>query len=405
MCLGFLKFEKMHSKIFKKLVFQVDQMKPGSIQISPLLLKKSFLLLLSRTVLDPYPGFQSDTLVFINGVLAPELSSMSPLSEGCYVGSLSQAIIDKPELVKIYISGRHNFEPHAFTALNSAFMHDGIFIYVPKHCVVQKPLHLLYIASDASQEKAIYFKNVIVLEEGAQAHIIETYASTHGGEYLHNTMSHIALHNKAEFQHERVQREGLGAFHLNNLDVVLHEKSNYSATFITVGGGLTRSDVHVSFDGEGATADMNGIFHPKHAQHVDYHVVVDHKVPRCSSQQLFKGIVEDEATGIFDGKIFVRKDAQGVSASQTNRNLLLSQKARVYSKPHLEIYADDVKCTHGSSTGQLDAQALFYMRSRGIDERQARQILTRAFAGEVIEKIKIEKLREGIEQLVFSGEG
>ncbi len=350
-----------------------------------------------------YPGFQSDALVFIDGVWAPELSHLSSLPDGCYVGSLSQAFLDKPELVKKYLNLSSHSEVNAFTALNASFMHEGVLMIVPENCRVQKPLHLLYIATEASKGKSVYFKNTIVLEKKSEASVVETYASTHGHEYLHNTVTSIKLNEMATLQHVRVQREGEGAFHFNNLDVELNLKSNYSAVFITVGGGLTRQDINVCFKGEGARAEMNGVFHPRRTQHVDYHVVVDHAIPRCTSQQLFKGIVQDEATGIFDGKIFVRKDAQSTNASQTNRNLLLSQKAKVYSKPHLEIYADDVKCTHGSSTGQLDEQALFYMRSRGIDEAKARKILTRAFAGEVIQKIKIEKLREGIEQLVFEG--
>ena len=340
-----------------------------------------------------YPGLESQTLVFVDGHWAS--------GGGGYVQSLSQAFIDKPDLVKKYWKNIEDLEVNAFAALNSAFVHDGVFIYVPKDCILKKPLHLLYIATEKSKERAVYLKNLIVLEEGSEAEVIETYASTHEGEYLHNAATSIKLHREAKLRHYRVQREGLHAFHMNNLDVSLLEKSNYSSAHITVGGGLSRSDIYVSFNGEGGKAEINGVFHPKHAQHVDYHVVVDHVVPRCTSTQLFKGMIEDEATGIFNGKIFVRKDAQSTNAHQTNKNLLLSQNAKVYSKPHLEIYADDVKCTHGSSTGQLDPQALFYMRSRGIHEKEAHKILTRAFAGEVIEKIKTTPLREVIERLVF----
>ena len=349
---------------------------------------------LEQADIDPftYPGSDFQTLVFVDGEWNGNLSKVYSLGDGCYIQSLSRAFEERPDLVKKYWKNNA-----------AAFAHEGAFIYVPKNCVVQKPVHLLYIASEKSKEKSLYLKNFIILEEGARAEVVETYVSTHGGEYFHNVVTSIELQREAKLDHVRVQREGGKAAHVNHLDVLLGEKSNYFSNHITVGGGLTRSDIYVSFKGEGAEAEINGIFHPRHGEHVDYHVVVDHVVPRCTSKQLFKGIVEDEATGIFDGKIFVREGAQSTHAHQTNRNLLLSQNAKVYSKPHLEIYADDVKCTHGSSTGQLDAQALFYMRSRGIDENEARKILTRAFAGEVIQKIKIEKLREAIEQLVFEG--
>lgn len=340
-------------------------------------------------------------LVFINGLLRKEISSLSAVPDGVVAIDLAAAVADERyrEIVWKYLAQQADYVVDGFTALNTAFISHGAFVYIPKDVVVEAPLHLLFI-SDGVQT-ASFPRVLVVAEANSSATVLESYASLNDSRYFTNAVVEIVLKDGARLEHYKVQRESVEAFHIATTAADLGANSKYDATSITFGAQLSRHDVQVTMDNEGAECWVDGLYIVTTGQHTDTHSVIDHRKPHCTSHQLYKGILDGKSRAVFNGKIFVRHDAQKTDAMQTNKNLLLSNEARVDTKPQLEILADDVKCAHGAAVGQIDEEELFYLKARGIHPDLARNLLTYGFAEEVIGKIKIDSIRAQLDEAVL----
>ncbi len=341
-------------------------------------------------------------LVFVNGHFAPKLSYLRWLPEGVRIGSLHEILHFDPGALEHELGAHATTERHPFAALNTAFLQDGAFVHVPKGRVVEEPVHLLYVSTSQDPAAVSYPRNLVLLDEESQATLIESYVGMDRGAYLTNAVTEIRLGHGANLDHYKMQRESEAATHISNTALVQGRSSTVASTSLNVGGGVVRNDVRTRFADEGGSLALNGLYLLHDAQHCDNHTFIDHAKPNCTSLELFKGILDSRSRGIFYGKILVQKDAQKTNARQTNKNLLLSNEAFADSTPGLEILADDVKCNHGSTVGQLDENAVFYLRSRGIDESAARTLLTYAFAGEIINQVKVASMRIKLDQLVLS---
>lgn len=285
----------------------------------------------------------------------------------------------------------------AFIALNTAFSNNGIVIHIKK--AVQKPLHIINIIS-AKTESFINPRQLVVVENNCEAKLIESFVSDGASaKVFHNHLTEVLVGENSHLHSYRIQNESDSLFQLNTTQVFVKKYGNYITNTFTFGGSLVRNNLNVVLDSDSCEAHLNGLFFGKGAQLIDNHTLVDHRYPECPSNELYKGIVKDKATGIFNGKIYVRKDAQKTNAYQSSKNILLSDDATINTKPQLEIYANDVKCSHGTSTGKIDEDALFYLKARGIGEESARKLLLQAFAGEVIDKIEIKNLKERVTEL------
>ncbi|HLE55409.1 MAG TPA: Fe-S cluster assembly protein SufD [Thermoplasmata archaeon] len=341
-------------------------------------------------------------LVFVNGTFAPKLSYLRWLPEGVRVRSIGEARQMRPRELEPYLGKLAPFDKHAFTALNAAFFQDGAFVHVPKGAVVEEPIHLLHVSTASDRPTVSYPRNLILMEEDSQATIIESYAGLDKGVTLTNAVTEIDVGAGAVLDHYKMQRENDNAFHVSTTAIHQGRGSTVTSNSISLGGSLVRNDVDTLFRDEGSELTLNGLYLLHGQQHCDNHTFIDHAKPACTSRELFKGIMDGKAQGIFYGKILVQKDAQKTNARQTNKNLLLSKESFADSTPALEILADDVKCSHGSTVGQLDESAVFYLRSRGIGEETARAMLTYAFASEIINSVKVASMRIKLDQLVLS---
>lgn len=341
-------------------------------------------------------------LVFVNGHFAPKLSYLRWLPEGVRVRSLGEVRQMRPRDLERYLGKYAPAGKHAFTALNTAFMQDGAFVHIPPGRVVEEPIHLLYVSTSQPQATVSHPRNLIVLEGETQATIIESYAGLDKGVYLTNAVTEIDVGAGAVLDHYKMQRESEAAFHFSTTAIHQDRGSHVTSNSLSLGASLVRNDVDTLFRDEGGELALNGLYVLHGQQHCDNHTFIDHARPNCTSRELFKGILDGKSQGIFYGMILVRKDAQKTNARQTNKNLLLSKEAFADSTPGLEILADDVKCSHGSTVGQLDEDAIFYLRSRGIDEETARAMLTYAFASEIINSVKVASMRIKLDQLILS---
>jgi Fe-S cluster assembly protein SufD len=290
-----------------------------------------------------------------------------------------------------------------FTALNTALSTGGAFIFLPANTVVEVPIHLQFISESENGDAPASFPRVlIVAEDNSSATIVETYGSPGEGVYLTNAIVDVEIGSGARIQHLRVQRESPAAFHIAATHADLGPNASYDTTAINLGAALSRHTINVVMDHEGAECWVDGLYMIDGSQHSDTHSLIDHRRPHCTSHQLYKGILDGKSRAVFNGKVFVRHDAQQTDAKQTNKNLLLSDDARVDTKPQLEIFADDVKCAHGAAVGQLSEEEIFYLESRGLKPETARNLLTYGFAEEVIEKIKIESLKRELDAVVLN---
>jgi len=349
---------------------------------------------LSRRPLPvPLPGGEGARFVFVNGRPAPELSRGS-FGAGVVV-TLREALRDRPEAVEAHLGRIAGFEKSAFTALNTAFLEDGAFILLPKDTVVEEPVHLVFLSAAGSEPVVSHTRVLVVAEANSQAKIIETYVGDSA--YFTNAVTEIVCGDGAVVEHYKVQREGPLAFHVQTIQAAQERGSRFDSHNLCLGAALARTDINVLFQAEGGECSLNGLFVTAGAQHVDNHTLIDHARPHCTSRELYKGILDGKSRGVFHGKIVVRPDAQKTDAIQTNKNLLLSREALVNSTPALEILADDVKCRHGSTIGQLDASALFYLRARGLGEAEARAMLTYGFAADLTSRIRVPWIREEAE--------
>jgi len=339
------------------------------------------------------PGELAAEAVFVNGRYAPELSA-----GGAVVLSLPQALEHRPELLEPHLGRLGNGAAGAFADLNTAFVDDGACVFIPAE-QVEGTIHLIYLSTNPEGGPTVsHPRTLVVADAGSQARLAQSYGGPDGEVYWTNAVTEIVLEDGAILDHVTLQDEGLAAFHVATLAVRLGRDTRFSSHAITLGGALSRDDVDVRFVDEGGECVLNGLFMASGTQHMDTHTRVDHARPHTTSRELYKGILGGRARGVFDGRVLVRKDAQKTDAQQTNKNLLLSKEALVHSTPALEILADDVKCKHGSTTGQLDATSLFYLRSRGIGEAEARSLLTYAFASDVVQKVPVGAIRSKLEQ-------
>jgi Fe-S cluster assembly protein SufD len=354
--------------------------------------------LLERQLLSDWKRHE---LVFVNGRLSSDLSSVGALPGGVVVTSLADAIETDGDLVAEAISRASLGEAATvFTHLNQALFTDGAFVHIPEGTVLADPVHLVFLTTGPEPAMA-HPRNVIVAGKGSEACVVESYAGRPGSVYFVNATTNAVVGEGAVLDHYRLQQDSESAFHVASLGFVQARSANLGNHSIALGARLARNDIRVLLDGEGSDLSLNGIYMVRDEQHVDHHTLIDHKEPRCTSRELYKGILADRSSGVFDGRIIVRPDAQKTNAQQTNKNLLLSEEALVNTNPQLEINADDVKCAHGATIGQLDADALFYLRSRGIGLSEARQILTRGFLSDVSERIRVAAVREVVRGLVF----
>jgi Fe-S cluster assembly protein SufD len=350
--------------------------------------------LLSRRPLPvPLPGGEGARFVFVNGRLAPELSK-GTFGAGVVV-TLREALRDRPEAVEAHLGKIAGFEKSAFTALNTAFLEDGAFILLPKGAVIEEPVHLVFLSAAGNEPVVSHTRVLVVAEANSQAKIIETYVGDSA--YFTNAVTEIVCGDGAVVEHYKMQREGPLAFHVQTIQAAQGRGSRFDSHNLCLGAALARTDINVLFQAEGGECSLNGLFVTAGAQHVDNHTLIDHARPHCTSRELYKGILDGKSRGVFHGKIVVRPDAQKTDAIQTNKNLLLSREALVNSTPALEILADDVKCRHGSTIGQLDASALFYLRARGLGEAAARAMLTYGFAADLTSRIRVPWIREEAE--------
>ncbi|MEX0602406.1 MAG: Fe-S cluster assembly protein SufD [Bacteroidota bacterium] len=346
-----------------------------------------------------FGGSKAIRCVFVNGHFSKELSTAGRLPSGVVSGSLADAIRTHGDLVQSHL-GRLSPLDDGFTALNSAFLQDGAFLFVPDGKVIEDPIQLIYISTERSEPFTSQPRNLIVTGKNCQAAFIESYVGIGDNVYLTNSLTEIVVGERSVVEHDKLQHESIKGFHVGTINVRLAERSNYLSNSVAIGGSLVRNTINVTFDGEWAEATLNGLSLGTGSQVIDNHTVIDHARANCASHELYKAVLDGGARGVFNGKIFVRKDAQKTDAKQTNKTLLLSDKATMDTKPQLEIFADDVKCTHGATVGQLDAEQVFYLRSRGIDSGEARSILTFAFAADVVERIRVEGLRNEVQPLV-----
>jgi Fe-S cluster assembly protein SufD len=336
-------------------------------------------------------------LVFVDGRYAAKLSTVRPLPPRGRLGSLAEALITDEPTVRAHLAGAAAEADGAFGALNAAFWADGAFLHVPVGVSLDEPIQLLFVAT-ASGGRADHPRSLIVLEPESRAVLVESYVAMADEAYLTNASTEIALGPGAVLDHHRVVLEGRQGFHAGRTWVRQGPDSRFASCAVTLGGRLVRNDVDARLDAEGAECALNGLFVVGGAQHVDTHTVVDHAQPRTTSRQLYKGVLDGRARGVFNGRVVVRPGANGTDAHQTNKNLILSDGVEVDSKPQLEIFADDVKCSHGAADGQLAEDAIFYLESRGLDEVTARSLLTHGFANEVLGRIREEPVRVWCEE-------
>jgi Fe-S cluster assembly protein SufD len=349
-----------------------------------------------------FTDFSCNRLVFVNGVYIPQFSALRELPAALCVTSLAEALKREYQILQPHLGSYAAYRRHPFVALNTAFIEDGAFVFVPEGCRLEEPIYLVFVSMAGQTPVASYPRNLLVFGARSEAKIVESYVGIGPGAYLSNAVTELIGEESAVIDHYRVQRETAGGFHVGALDARLSRNCNLTAHAITLGGSLVRNDVHVVLDGEGAECTLNGLYLLDGKEHIDNHTEIEHVRPRASSFELYKGILGGSARGVFNGKIIVHKDAQKTDARQTNKNLLLSENAAVNTKPQLEIYADDVKCSHGSTIGQLDNDALFYLRSRGIGAEDARSLLGYAFASDVIGRVKIARMRARLDDYLLT---
>jgi Fe-S cluster assembly protein SufD len=346
-----------------------------------------------------FPNLGGSRLVFVDGHFALELSTLKP-ETGVKVSNLATALSTDFALLEKHLGRYASTESNAFTALNTAFFGDGAFIHLAAN-VTASPIHLLFLSSGRENGLAAHPRNLVIAERGAQGVIVESYASLDGKASITNTVTEAVIGENAHVEHVKFQDESREAFHVAALQAQIARSANYLFHSIVTGARLSRTNLNTTFNGEGIECVLNGLYLLTGDQLADHHMVVDHAKPRCNSHEYFNGILDGKSKGVFAGRILVRPDAQKTDAKQTNKNLLLTDTATADTKPQLEIYADDVKCTHGATIGQLNEDSIFYLRARGIGLDKARRMLIHAFAGEIMDRIKCDSARAHLDQIVW----
>jgi Fe-S cluster assembly protein SufD len=349
-----------------------------------------------------YEEARDTRLVFVNGFFRQEFSATGGLPEGVSAIPLT-GVEGESDFARVVLERDAEGAANGFIALNSALFANGVLLKIPRGLTITKPIHLLFIADAENGTSPALFPRVIVdAGENSAATIIESFASVGDARYLTNSVVDFNLLSGARIQHYRLQRESASGFHVGTTRAELGSQATYEITSINLGGALSRHDIEVMMDHEGAECAVDGLYMVDGSQHTDTHSLIDHASAHCTSRQLYKGILDGKSRAVFNGKVFVRHGAQQTDAQQTNKNLLLSNEAHVDTKPQLEIFADDVKCAHGAAVGQLDDDEMFYLESRGINPALARNMLTYGFAEEVIAKIKVDSIKRELDEAVLN---
>lgn len=357
---------------------------------------------ISKTRLEPAASWvePGHLLAFVNGHFSPSLSLLKRLPQGVIAGSLEESCVVSSSLLEAHLGRQARFEDHAFVALNTAFLKNGAFIYLPPKMAVEEPILVLFVSCPDGQATISHPRVLIVAGPFSRATVIESYVGLKDGLYFTNAVTEVVLGEEAALDHHLLQQESRAAYHIATLAVHQGTNSTFTSHSLALGSTFDRSEVRVLLADEGSTCTLRGVYAATGRQHVDTHTGIDHAKPRCTSQQFYKGILNEQATGVFSGRIVVRQDAHKTDARQSNNNLLLSEHAMIHTTPQLEIFADDVKCTHGATVGQLDRDALFYLRSRGIDLEKARRLMTQAFSSELIRLIAQDRIRDRFTDLL-----
>ena len=342
------------------------------------------------------PGLDAYRIVFVDGSYCAALTRAEALPSGVTAESMAAAVATDTAEVRATLGSVAARHSSGFISLNTAFVADGLYLHVDDGCVVDRPIELVFF-STGSAGQLIQPRNLFIVGQRSKVQIIERYVCAGTGGYFTNAVTELVAKDSAVVRHTKLQEEGSKAFHVGGVFMHLQAQAQVVSDNIALGSLLTRNDVEATFAAAGASCDLNGIYLASERQHIDNFTQVDHRHPRCKSNEYYKGVLNDRARAVFRGRVVVHQDAQHTDAQQQNRNLLLSNDAEVDTKPQLEIYADDVKCSHGATVGQLDDAALFYLRSRAIDETTARSLLTYAFAADVITRLPLPPIREHVE--------
>jgi Fe-S cluster assembly protein SufD len=354
---------------------------------------------LSPADIEPF-RLSGSCLVFVDGRFSQELSALPDSGVSLRAGSLRAFCEGDGRELGNNLARHAHCDENFFAALNTACFQDGAFVSAAANAIVEEPIQLLYLAVSEQPQAAMHARNLIVAHPGSSLKVIETYASLTDAPYLTNVVTELVLGADARVEHCKLQNESERAFHIAATQAVQARSSHWLSHSIATGARLARNQVQTLLNGEGAEAILNGLYFGRGEQLIDHHTVVDHAQPHCESHEFYYGILAGRSHGVFNGKIFVRQDAQRTNAKQTNRNLVLSETALINTKPQLEIFADDVKCTHGATVGQLNEEALFYLRARGIGADLARRMLVRAFANDAVERITMEPVRHHMDRLL-----
>ena len=353
---------------------------------------------IDRFALDDAAGL----LVFVNGRYAPGHSKPPGGLNGRRVGSLSAAMAVESGLVRPHLARYAGHQDNAFVALNTAFMEDGAFVYVPDGQVVEGPIQFLFVSTAPGRPLVTHPRNLVVVGCNSQVTVVETYVGVDGETYFTNAATEIVAADNAVVDHYKIVHEAENAYHVATLQIQQGPRSNVSSLVASLGGVLVRNDINAVLGGEGCECVLNGLYMGTGTRHTDNHLRVDHIKPHCTSRESFRGVLDDQSRGVFSGRIVVHQDAQKTNAEQTNTSLLLSDEAEVASKPQLEILADDVKCTHGATIGQISEEAVFYLRSRGLSQEAARNLLVHAFAREGLSQVRVESLRAQLDRAILA---
>ena len=347
-----------------------------------------------------FDKMEHSLLVFVNGIFSSELSKLIDIPKGVEIGSIAEAIKNDNKIVKKHFGKYAENENFFFTTLSSAFTKDGAFVYVPDGKVVEDPIHIIFLTNSGNEKIITQPRNLFVAGKNSQVTIIEHFISDDDSIYFTNSVTEIVADENANVDHIKLQEESKKAFHIARMEVDQERNSNFSSHLISYGAEISRNDFNARFNDEGSECMLNGLFMIEDEQLFDAHTMIDHAKPHCNSHEHYKGILQDKSKGVFNGKVMVRQDAQKTNAFQENNTILLSDDAVMNTKPQLEIFADDVKCSHGATIGKLNDEAKFYLKSRGIGEESATAILIHAFASDVITSIKIPALRDYLEEII-----
>ncbi len=347
-----------------------------------------------------FGGMKSNRLVFVNGRFAEKLSDILGAKSGIEIRSIEEGLQNNSEILYGHLGQYANYKEQIFTALSTAFTRDGAYIYIPDGKIVEDPVHILFVTDSGNENILTQPRNLIIAGKNSQATIVEHYVSTGENTYFTNSVTEVYADENAVIDHIKLQEESKKAFHISRTEVRQERNSNFVSHSISTGGEISRNDINSVFNSEGSECTLNGLYLLSGNQLYDAHTMIDHAKPYCNSHEHYKGILDDKSRGVFNGKVMVRPDAQKTNAFQENNNIILSDEALVNTKPQLEIFADDVKCSHGATIGQLDQDSMFYLKSRGIGEEKSRIILMHAFCSDIVKTIKVKEVKNYLEEIL-----